>query len=143
MRDPLAEAQKAKDDAEQRLALITKLREHYPDLSAVTDRWKTERFTSAQVNAIADHVDIRRSCGCCSDAVLLARPYVEVEGTQVFSQPDWFRVASMEGHKIDYPWDGWEDSMRKEAISETAINIVRDYIATGLRQKQEREEDDE
>lgn len=143
MRDPLAEAQKAKEEAEKRLALVTKLREHYPDLGVVTDRWKEERFTSVDVNAIADHVDIRESCGCCSDSVLLARPYIEVEETPVFSLPDCFRVACMEDYEVDRPWDGWEDGMRKEAISEAAIGIVRSHIEASLKERQEAKEEDE
>ena len=140
MRDPLAEAQEAKDAAEKRLALITKLRERFPDLSAVTDRWKCERFTSAQVNAVADHVDIRRSCGCCPDAVLLARPYVEVEGTQVFGQPDCFRVARLEGHEFDSEWSGWADEMRKVGISETVIASVHGTLDYKKRLAQEDED---
>jgi hypothetical protein len=105
------------------------LAEEFPDLTLHTDRWKTERLSSAKVNSVASEVLLKHSCGCCSDSPLQAWPYIEKNGKRIFSSPPVFTVGekNMFGSgEIETP--GWEEPMRAAGISEAAIARVRAYL---------------
>lgn len=85
--DHIAKLRKTVDEAQRELAKIGRLREEFPDLETHTDRWGTVRYMAASANPRVTEVEFRRSCGCCSDTPLLAMPFLEHEGTRVYSDP--------------------------------------------------------
>jgi len=133
-KDPLAIAQKAFDQAEKKLIQVKHLLESFPDLEIQTDRWDRERYSSAKVNSLADHVDMRHNCGCCADSPLEARPYIRFEDDQlIFSNPDFFFVGEKNvSHGFDDPTEGWEAHMRAAGISEAAIVLVHEYFKSQI-----------
>ena len=103
----------------------------FPDLRQTTDRWSHKYFCTSKVNSIVDSADIRHNCGCCEDSPLEIRPYKKIEGIEIYSDPPCFTV----GEKIPFyagtgerEYDGWEDEMRKENISETIIQMTREHF---------------
>lgn len=122
--------QKKLEELEQKKAeakLVEALLVEFPDLKITTDRWKRQRYSSASVNARATSVDFRHNCGCCPDSPLEARPYIEALGVQIFANPDRYCVAEKYNvYEVELP--GWEADMRKEGVSDAAIEQVRSYL---------------
>ena len=121
----MKELEDKKTEAEVLKALLVE----FPDLKISTDRWRRQRYTSRTVNARATQVDFRHNCGCCPDSPLEARPYIETMGVQVFAQPDRYFVGERYDGIYEYEASGWEERMRKEDISDAAIEKVRAYLA--------------
>jgi hypothetical protein len=118
--DALAEKQEEADR-------LVALREEFPDLRIVTDRWQRERYVSKTVNARATEVDFRHNCGCCPDSPLEARPYIETMGTTVFADPDKYWVAQQCDYS-DMADPGWKDAFYANNISQQAIDKVESHL---------------
>lgn len=114
---------------EKELSELKRAKDLFLDIEIERDRWSTERLSSESVNEKADRVYFHHSCGCCADSPLLARPYIKVDGINIYSKPASFYI----GHLNEYGYgeiesEGWEDRMRESNISEEAIRKTRQYL---------------
>lgn len=116
---------------QKQIDTTNKLLELYPDLDYQIDRWKNFRYTSSAVTTTADKVYIHHSCGCCGDAALLARPYVEVsvadDTVKVFSNPGYFTIGER-AYSGDHPDPGWRTRLREHNIQESVIEQIERYF---------------
>ena len=126
MANPLEKAKKQLAEAQAQLEQVEALHAKFPDLKIATNRWNHERYTSKQVNAVADQVEFCHNCSCCSDSPLEARPYIEVAGVKVYSDPDCFQVGEKEDYDQDREYEGWVANMLAAGISQAAITKVRE-----------------
>ena len=130
--------------ARQRLAILEKLEQQFPDLKINNDRWDNEYYVSASVNNKATHVRILHTCGCCSDAVTLAEPYIIVEGTRIYSNPRQFQIGEKDGtYYLDVAYYGWEEEMKKHNIPEGIIKQIEAHLADHEQRLKESREEDE
>ena len=114
---------------EKELAEVKKAKELFSNAEISKDRWGTERYYSLQVNPKANKVEIHHSCGCCHDASLYARPYLNAGGVDIYSDPPYFTVGY--GNEWGYgenESEGWEERMKEKDISEEVIKQVREYL---------------
>jgi hypothetical protein len=124
-------AAKAKCDKE--LAQIEELRKKFPDLDVAVDRWRHTRFMSEQVNTVADQVEIRHNCGCCNDSPLEARPYVTIDGVNIYSKPDCFTVGEADPYRGgERAYADWQQQLIDKHINQAAIDIIKKYYILGV-----------
>ena len=114
---------------EKELAQVKKVKETFPNVKINRDIWNTERYYSEQVNNKTVEVYIHRSCGCCPDAALYARPYLKIGGTDIYSDPPSFTIGFGEccGNGVEEK-EGWEDEMKEKNISKGVIEQCRKYL---------------
>lgn len=101
----------------------------YTDIEESRDRWGDIKLSSPSINAETDNILINHNCGCCPDSPLQVWPYKIIEGFKVFSKPACFMVGEQNqwGYgEIEY--DGWQDKLRKENITEIVINKVQEFF---------------
>lgn len=109
-------------------ARVTALTTLFPDLKIHTDRWKTQRYSSASVNGRVTDYEVRRTCGCCIDAPRVAWPYIETEHGRVYSDPPSFYLSRFDdiGNNEELASD-FEAGARKAglpaAMIERAVNF--------------------
>jgi hypothetical protein len=108
---------------------ITRLLTSYPDLQKYVGRWEKIAYYSASVNSKVDKVDLRHNCGCCSDSLLEAWPYLETPDGNVYSDPPEFRVGEQHYLGGDKPYSGWKDELRKAGISEVIIGVIKEHFS--------------
>jgi hypothetical protein len=116
-------------ELERELFFNKKAKRLFSDVEITKDRWNTERLYSVKANPKTNKVEISHGCGCCSDAALYARPYLKVEGVEVYSDPPSFTIGY--GNSYGYgeeESDGWEEKMRESNISEEVIRQCREYL---------------
>lgn len=94
---------------------IKKIRENFPDLEIKTNRWGNDWLASAQVNNLADNVDLIHSCGCCEDAVLYAMPYIIVDETKIYSDPSQISIGER-CYCGERPDSDWQEELKKHGI---------------------------
>jgi hypothetical protein len=121
--------QELKEKAE-RTKKLQKLLEIYPDLSDKgATRWQRNLLVSELAIKDMVNVSFRHSCGCCSDASLMAMPYIEIEGLTIYATGVWYGL----GEKCSWtygeiPDEGWEDSMRKHGFRDEIIEKIHAYF---------------
>lgn len=132
----LVSLEKQKNEVEEKIRIVTWLRQSFPDLDYEIDRWKNLRYTSASVLSKAEKVAIRHSCGCCSDSPLLARPYVEVrvptdpedmQPIKVYSSPSSFMIGER-AYIGECPMPGWRSNLLEKGVNEAVINQIELYF---------------
>lgn len=130
--------------ARQKLAILEKLEQQFPDLKIINDGWNNEYYVSASVNSKATHFRIVHTCGCCTDAGTLAEPYIIVEGTRIYSYPQEFRIGELDGtYHLDVAYYGWQEEMRKHNIPEAIIKQIEAHLADHEQRLKESREEDE
>ena len=113
-------------EAQQKLEEAHKLErvlDKFPDLCCYEGRWKKEVVYSEGVNAKVTKYDSRHNCGCCDDSPLEIWPYLECEGTRIYSNPPCFMVGQR-SYKGDISYPDWEEKLKKANIPEDIINSV-------------------
>lgn len=133
-----------KEEASKKLTehdQLLRLKQEFPDLRYERDRWGTIRYKSASVNSQCDDYEWRRTCGCCSDAGILAMPYVETTLGRVYSDP--FHMEVGEGRSYDWVREhhGWQERYRKASISEDLIGRIKERLDREI--EEAREDDDD
>lgn len=115
-------------EKEEKLNKVKTLSTIFKNLKRNVNRWGTERFCTNEVNETADKYYTTFSCGCCSDAALLVRPYKEVAGIKVYTDPCDICI----GEK-DYSYTNnarldcdWRDALREKGISEAIIEQIEE-----------------
>lgn len=118
----------------KRAKKLIKLQLKFPDLELHTDRWNTERLTSKLVNEMANKCEIKHSCGCCTDSVLQAHAYIEIDGEKIYSNAS---VNVGEKHWIsgDQAYDTWREDLLKVGYNENVIQLVENYLNANRPQK--------
>ncbi|KKM07951.1 hypothetical protein LCGC14_1728790 [marine sediment metagenome] len=136
--------QKEEDEVEKeriKLDNILYIYNKIPDVTHSIDRWKNFRLHSATVNTNAVDVDIRHRCGCCGDSSLIARPYINMMDTRVFTIPESFTIGE-KGFDGDYPLPGWRTKMLEVNITTDVIDKIEKYFEENKPRECEDEEDD-
>jgi len=135
--------EKEKELKEKRIELdgLLHVFKEIPDATYSIDRWKNFRIHSPMVNASAVDVDIRHGCGCCGDSPILARPYITIDGVQIFSIPESFNIGE-KGYDCEHPYPGWRTKMIDNGISMDVIEQVEKYFEENKQSDCEDEEDD-
>jgi hypothetical protein len=116
---------------------IKELIKQFPDLTRYRDRWEHIYYGSATVNSIATEYEMEHSCGCCSEAALIIRPYIELNDNQliynknsikqrIYSKPAEFFIGNKNPFSdLKYkPKEDWKDWMLKESIHPKVIEAV-------------------
>jgi hypothetical protein len=117
------------EQAGQELDRLKRLRSEFPDLRVETDRWKKTRFKAKSANNRVTDIEFARTCGCCPDPGILARPYLETTLGRVYSNP--FHIEIGEGRVSSgfvTEHANWEERFRKHGIPEALIQRMRQYI---------------
>ena len=143
LKDQLAESQKLqlfyydtirdKEQIIRELLSTIKAAKLYPDhfasyenLKINTNRWKTKRLYTKQVNEIVNGVEIRHNCGCCSDSDIEVWPYYLGDGINdinIYSDPIPFIVG--EG---DTPDENWQQQFIDAKIPQNIIDMVEQWF---------------
>jgi len=135
--------EKDRSSADDTLEKVRRLRSEIPDLRVQTDRWKQTRYKARSVNSRVTHIEFRRTCGCCSDAGILAMPYMETVLGRVYSDPHRMEIG--EGRSYDWvrEFDGWEEKYRSIGISEEIVAKIRSYLDAELSNANDDDDDDD
>ena len=131
------------ENEEKKIARMRKLLERFPDLELLHSRWSNLLgYATAQVNPIADQVDIYHSCSCCPDPVLKVRAYIEIDGDKVFTKPGDFSVGEEDEDKhVDVPYEGWREKLKEAGISDAAIEKVAEHFREEAKELRSRADD--
>ena len=119
---------KSKEEIKQNEKVI-KLINIYPDLRIYSNRWNKEYFCSKLVNKIVTDVEFVNACGCCADAPLYAKFYVEIDGIKIYTEP--VEVCVGEG---SYGGSGyintetWKDKLEELNINKNVFDKVEKYL---------------
>lgn len=109
---------------------LQRVNELFPDLKENKDRWGSVYYSSAKMNGEANEVEFRHSCGCCSDASLLAYFYRVVHGIKVYADPYCIYIGNQyELGSGDIPDADWRSVLRKHRIPEHLNTKVEEYFA--------------
>lgn len=122
-------------DLEKEIQNLKELLVEFPDLEKNIDRWRNETLMSKQVNTIADNCWFKHDCGCCHDSPYYVLPYIERNGTKIYSNSQRINI----GEKNPYPtvgkvykseraYDNWEESLKEKNISEVVIEKTRKHL---------------
>jgi len=123
----IEELEKELEEKQIFLNKLKDIKKNYPSLDEYRGRWRTV-YCSKEINGKTDEVQIEKSCGCCVDAALLAKPFKEIEGIKIFSDPVKFTIGWGEysgGYTLN---EGWDEKMKKALIPEKIITKVKEYI---------------
>lgn len=137
----IAEIEKEIQERTQHLATLEKLLKEFPDLDFRQNRWGTVKYMAKSANSRVDKVHFARTCGCCSDAGYLAQPYLEIDGTAVYSNPHNIEVGQDYDYRVQAKW-GWEKPYVEAGISPVAIQVIRDHLASITGERDDDNEDD-
>lgn len=89
------------------------------------DRWDNIYYYSSKINNLANNVEIYHACTCCSDAILIARPYIVVNGINLFSNPPTFNIG--EGHDdCNICYGNWQNQFKE--FNPIIIEIIQKYF---------------
>lgn len=113
---------------EKELNKLKTLREKFSSIKINNDRWDNKRHYTKEANELVTDVDIHKSCGCCSEAVVMARPYLEIGDMKIHSDPCYFNIGAGTYSFGDEPWEGWDNKMREHKIPESIIQKVQEYF---------------
>lgn len=132
MEKHLETLKKDRSSAEDTLTKVTRLGSEFPDLRVETDRWKATRYKARSANTRVTNIEFRRTCGCCSDAGILAMPYMETTLGRVYSDPHRMEIG--EGRSYDWvrEFHGWEAKYREAGIPEEIVAKIRSYLDAEL-----------
>jgi len=122
---------------------VSRLRSEFSDLRVETDRWKTTRYKAKSANTRVAHIEFRRTCGCCSDAGILAMPYMETALGRIYSDPHRMEIG--EGRSYDWvrEFPGWEERYREAGIPEEIVAKIRSYLDAELALANDDDDDDD
>ena len=118
MTDYHSELTKELEKVTGRVKELERLNYHFPKLEVGFNRYsKVPYYYDSSVNEKPTNVNFRLSCGCCHDAAHYARPYIEVDGIKIYTNP----VQIYIGHYDE--WNGelfnapsWEENFEKHGI---------------------------
>jgi hypothetical protein len=130
--------------AQAEAARLSGLLELYPDLRQETDRWRRVFSCSTSVNTIATHYEIAYSCGCCPDASLYIRLFVETPYGKVYGVPHQIGVGERRSWEyFDCPDKDWEKTLKARGAPDHILEKLRAHFADEERLKQEAIANDE
>jgi len=124
------------------LKSLKKIQKKFSLVQINYDRWDNARMYTEEANKLADQVDIHHSCGCCSDAALIARPYLMIGDLKLYSDPCSFMIGEGSYHGGDIPFSKWKEKMREKNISEDVIDQIQKYFDEHPDEYEEDEEDE-
>lgn|GEM_PF-2158348 len=119
---------------------LHRLRQEFPDLTFQRDRWGTIRYKSATVNSQCNKFEWRRTCGCCSDAGILAMPYVETTLGRIYSDPFYMEVGEGRTYSYMHEFHGWQDRYRKIDIPEDLIQQIKSLLDSEIAESRENDD---
>ncbi len=119
-------------EKESYLATINQFRARFPDLKRYVGRWKRDQLWAKSALPLCTDYEIRRTCGCCSDAGYCITPYVEINGVKIYG---WHPMTELgEGdYDIFRVHNEWEDRIPSETPTE-----LSEKIKSHVRDKEER-----
>lgn len=94
----------------------------YPDAIIEYKRGGGYYCCSASVNDKANKVIITHSCGCCSDASLVAFPYIETKYGNIYSNPCKFHIGER------FLNNNWKDGLLAANISNEIIDQIKSHM---------------
>lgn len=129
---------------QKKLAEIENIKNLFPDVEVFTDRWQKKYYKSKSVNAIVDQWDYHASCGCCPDAAIYYRAYIEFNGINIYSDPVQMYVGNQSySHydKID-PTKNWKENIEKYGLNKKIEEEIIKSVERRINIPYEYEEDD-
>jgi hypothetical protein len=115
---------------EQELSELKTTQDSFPDVKEYSTRWFTY-LISKSVNSIANKVNFAFSCGCCSDAVAYAMPYVvDKNGRNIYSDPP--QICIGEGSRgtciRNYNGCNWRNELIQHQINPEIVPMIEQYL---------------
>ncbi|WCF11697.1 hypothetical protein NDS46_30585 (plasmid) [Paenibacillus thiaminolyticus] len=115
----------------RRYRSLIKVNEIFEDLAERRDRWGTIYYSTPEVNKQVNEVEFRHSCGCCSNASLLAYFYKIFHGVKIYSEPYSICI----GEKYTLGWGDiansqWKEELRKHGIPEILDEKIEEYFGS-------------
>ena len=112
----------------------------FHDLSEYNGRWSN--FLSSQlVNNTATDVEIRPGCGCCSESILYAMPYVVRGKFTIYSTPAQIVVGNKDSD-YDKPSPTWREDCQKHNIPDHIIEKIQNHFDHSRTEYEKSEEAD-
>lgn len=121
-----------RDKINNELDTISVLKDLFPDLSYDINRWDRVRYYAPSITKRANKVNIHHSCGCCDDAALIARPYIDVnvmgETITVYNNANGYYIGDKACSGGYYPNIGWGTKLKNENIPYSVIEQIEKYF---------------
>ena len=106
-------------------------------------RWGKKCYCSREVNSEATDFEYRFNCGCCSDSPLEIFPYMVKNDVKIYSSPSCFKVGERNSYGTGViPYDGWDEKLIEEGISEEVIEKVKQHLKHRAPEKPDDDDDD-
>lgn len=116
-------------ELENKLNELKKIKELFPDIEIHKDRWEKERYSSSLALKKVDKTLFYHSCGCCPDAVLYVGPYLEVDGIEIYTNPERFIIGQKHAYGFgEEPDDDWEERLKNAGLTDTIIEQTRKFF---------------
>lgn len=120
------------NNLEKEIDKLKNILKYFPNAMIDIDRWGNEKYYSKEINEIADCVDFSHSCGCCSDAPLLAIPYYVLHlpnmDITLHTNPISFTIANSVEYSGYDPNNCWEKQFKDVGISDEIINKIQKFF---------------
>lgn len=114
--------------AQAELAKIARLREEFPDLEIEVSRGGTVRYLAESANARVFQVELHNTCGCCPEAGVVARPFLEFGGSRIYSNPSNLLVGHRTWDDFIVARDGWRKQYETAGISHHAVAKIKKIL---------------
>lgn len=120
--------EKAKEELKIKTETINAVLSKFPDADVYKNRWDREFYNSKTANSQTTNIEISRSCGCCTDAVIYAKPYLIINDIKIYSNPVEIYIGECDYDGLEHYDANWEKLLKNENISDIAINSIREKI---------------
>ena len=125
-------------ERENQLKAIKAALARFPDLVETRDRWGHTFFFAPSAAAFTTQCETGRTCGCCPDASLRARPFLELEGLQIYAaSPEQFIVGEYTEWGASYTSTSYAEQMRKAGIPQLIIDKATAYLDARIQEAKE------
>jgi hypothetical protein len=129
--------------------LVLKSREKHPDLRTYKNRWERRFYKAPSAIPLCTDVEIKRSCGCCSDPAILAsiyyNPFDVGSPWQVFGEVE-LHVGDEDYNGKVTPAKGLYENLAKNGWPEVVTNKIRIWFENEhdewIKRRREEEEDE-
>ena len=126
---------------EQEIETLKKVVEKFPDLKEYKGRWQSY-YTSGEALKLADKINVNHSCGCCPDAALYVKPYLEYLGIKIFCPKPEICIGEGTYSGPDNIDDNWKEILEKEGVTSPKIyELVSDLVEENAKEWKECEAD--
>lgn len=122
IQEKISRLRKEIDERNKEIDNLENIIKLYPDAIIEYKRGGGYYCCSTSVNNKANKVIITHSCGCCSDASLVAFPYIETKYGNIYSNPRKFHIGER------FLNNNWKDELLAANISNEIIDQIKSHM---------------